>query len=224
MEAFVYCWYNDQNNKKYIGYHKGQVNDGYVSSSGNADFWRDYNDGKLKRQIIAHGTIKDCQRLERKLFENIDWKSDEYYNIAVGGSVNFALNNPMFREEVRKKISAVHKNKLVSKDTRKKLAKAQTGKKQSEETKDKHRKRMLGNKHARGVIRIENHKNILSQKALNNNPMKNEESRKKVSLSKIDTKSLYKNGKMKKAKPNSDKWNALINDGWCIKGKINGST
>ena len=35
MEAFVYCWYNVENNKKYIGYHKGHVEDGYVSSSGN---------------------------------------------------------------------------------------------------------------------------------------------------------------------------------------------
>jgi hypothetical protein len=48
---------------------------------------------------------------------------------------------------------------------------------------------------------------------------------KKVSQSKIGTKSLYKDGKMKKAKPDSDKWNNLINDGWCIKEeKLNGRT
>ena len=71
-EAFVYCWYNEENKKKYIGYHKGNIDDGYICSSKSNHFWEDYNAGKLKRQIIAHGTTKDCQRLERKIFENID--------------------------------------------------------------------------------------------------------------------------------------------------------
>lgn len=49
MEAFVYCWYNQDTKKKYIGYHKGNVDDGYVSSSCNDRFWKDYNEGKMKK-------------------------------------------------------------------------------------------------------------------------------------------------------------------------------
>lgn len=221
MEAFVYCWYNSDNNKKYIGYHKGSINDGYISSSSNKSFWEDYNKGKLKRQIIAHGSIKDCQRLERKIFENIDWKSDEYYNIAVGGSINFSLNNPMFRKEVRKKIGEFHKNKIVSQETRKKLSDAQLCRKYGEETKEKHRKNMMGNTRAKGNVITEEHKNILKQKALNNNPMMKEENRNKVRDSKIGTKALYKNNKRKMAIPNSEKWNLLISQGW--EPKINSS-
>lgn len=214
QEAFVYCWYNEETNKKYIGYHKGNVDDGYISSSGNKKFWEDFNAGKLKRQIIAHGSVIDCQKLEKTIFENIDWRSDEYYNIAIGGSVNFALNNPMYRKEIREKIGKIHKNKIVSKETRKKLSKVQSGRKYGEETKSKHRKNMMGNKRAKGNILTESHRHILKQKALENNPMMNEENRNKIRNSKIGLKALYKNGSKKLAKPGSDKWKSLINQGW----------
>jgi hypothetical protein len=39
----------------------------------------------------------------------------------------------------------------------------------------------------------------------------------KVSESKIGTKSLFKNGVRKMAKPNSEKWNKLIADGYTPK-------
>lgn len=214
MEAFVYCWYNEENSKKYIGYHKGHIDDDYISSSCNKKFWEDYKCGKLKRQIIAYGTVRDCQRLERKLFESIDWKSDEYYNIAIGGSVNFALNNPMFRKEIREKVGAIHKNKIVSVETRKKLSKAQIGRTYGLETKNKHRERMLGNKLAKYKVLSEDHKLILKNKALQNNPMLKEENRNKVRDSKIGLKALYKEGAKKMAKPGSQKWNDLVNQGW----------
>lgn len=192
-EAFVYCWYNEENKKKYIGYHKGNIDDGYVCSSKSTQFWKDYNAGKLKRQIIAHGTTKDCQRLERKIFENIDWKSDEYYNLAVGGSVLYSLNNPMFREENKEYFSRLHKND------------------------PKRKERAIGNQYAKGTIRSDKHKEILRQKAINDNPMSKPEFVEKVRLSKVGTKALYKDGRMKKAKPNTDMWNQLINSGWKTK-------
>ena len=49
------------------------------------------------------------------------------------------------------------------------------------------------------------------------NAMSNPINRLKVSKSKIGTKSLYKNGIRKMAKPNSDKWNALIKQGYTPK-------
>lgn len=48
----------------------------------------------------------------------------------------------------------------------------------------------------------------------NNNPMLNEESRKKVAASKVGLKKLTKGKVSKMAKPNSDKWNALISEGF----------
>jgi hypothetical protein len=213
-EAFVYCWYNILSNKKYIGYHKGFEEDGYVSSSGSNLFWEDFNKGLLKRQILCHGTVSDCRSLELKILKNVDWKSDEYYNLSIGGSTNFALNNPMFRKETREYFSNLHKNRIFTDEWRLNISKGLTGKKQSNETKAKRRIIMAGNKYAKGNKLTDDHKEILREKAINNNPMQNPESVEKIRQSKLGTKSLYKNGKMKKAKPNSEKWQTLILQGW----------
>jgi hypothetical protein len=47
-DAFVYQWVNLTNGKIYIGYHKGDVDDGYDSSSHNTQFWVDFNNCKNK--------------------------------------------------------------------------------------------------------------------------------------------------------------------------------
>jgi hypothetical protein len=49
------------------------------------------------------------------------------------------------------------------------------------------------------------------------NAMSDPINRLKVSKSKIGTKSLYKDGVRKMAKPNSDKWNNLIKEGYTPK-------
>jgi hypothetical protein len=57
-EAFVYEWYNLTNGKSYIGYHKGNINDGYISSSHNQDFWNDFNNPKMKWERLKNFSTK----------------------------------------------------------------------------------------------------------------------------------------------------------------------
>jgi len=60
MEAFVYIWTNKTKNRKYIGYHKGALDDGYISSTSNDNFWIDFDYDEFEREIIFEGTRDEC--------------------------------------------------------------------------------------------------------------------------------------------------------------------
>ena len=85
MEAFVYKWENTQNDLVYIGYHKGHIDDGYVSSSQNDLFWRDYNNGLLKRKILFYGSVLECVEYESNLLKNEN--IDNLYNRNINGKI-----------------------------------------------------------------------------------------------------------------------------------------
>lgn len=145
-EAFVYVWENNTDRRKYIGYHKGHINDNYVSSSHSKDFWNDYNDGKLSRTIIYEGTKEECFELEQFILEEIDFSSGDYYNAGRGGIV-------IFTDEVRKKISEACKlrdykneaerNKKIS-ESRKYVTYSNEARKKIG---DAHRNKKLSDKH-----------------------------------------------------------------------------
>jgi hypothetical protein len=120
MEAFVYVWNNLTDNKKYIGYHKGDKDDGYISSSSSKLFWDDFNDNDKKwdRGIVFEGTATDSLQYEQDLLKQIDLKSSEYYNNARGAEI-------IFTDEVREKIRQHHTGG----------SSGMKGKKHSEETK-----------------------------------------------------------------------------------------
>lgn len=103
MEAFVYEWINLTNNKKYIGYHKGSKDDGYVCSSSSSIFWEDFKNPNMKwqRRILAEGTTDACLIIEQRILKEIDLKSDEFYNNARGSEV-------IFTDEVKEKIRQHH--------------------------------------------------------------------------------------------------------------------
>jgi len=90
-EAFVYEWINLTNGKSYIGYHKGSMDDGYISSSHNKEFWNDFKNPEMKwvRKIIVEGTTSDCLKIEQKILKEIDIKNDIYYNNGRGAEVIF---------------------------------------------------------------------------------------------------------------------------------------
>jgi hypothetical protein len=90
-EAFVYEWKNLTNGKSYIGYHKGNINDGYIASSHSEEFWNDFNNPEMKwdRKIIAEGTSNDCLVIEQKILREINIKDDKYYNNARGAEIIF---------------------------------------------------------------------------------------------------------------------------------------
>jgi len=138
MEAFVYTWVNLTNNKKYIGYHKGSLDDGYICSSKSNLFWNDFinPDMQWERVILFEGTRNECLEKEQLLLKDLDLMSDEYYNNARGASI-------IFSDEVIKKMSNSHKIRWqnLSDDERKehsiRVSKAKTGKPCSVITKDK---------------------------------------------------------------------------------------
>ena len=143
-ESFVYCWTNHTNKKLYVGYHKGSVDDGYICSSQSQSFWNDFNNPKMKwsRQIIAHGTAKECIGLEKVILKSLDL--NEHYNNAVGQSV-------VFTDEVRQKMSESSRGsknynygKSFSEETKKKMSESRLGKVDSEETKLKKSLAKLG--------------------------------------------------------------------------------
>jgi hypothetical protein len=123
MEAFVYKWINLSNNKKYIGYHKGLQDDGYICSSSNSEFWNDFKNPNMKweRQILAEGTSNDCLKIEQKILKEIDLRSDEFYNNARGSEI-------IFTDNVLKKMSNSHKErwKNMSEEDRKDFSEKQS--------------------------------------------------------------------------------------------------
>lgn len=134
-EAFVYCWTNLETGRKYIGYHRGTYDDGYVSSS--KYFNHEYKEApsKFSRQIVANGTVADIRTLENKILESVNAAcSDEYYNKHNGGSRFYP------DEAARKKAGISNTGKKRSKEVCEKISTAMKGKKRkpfTEETKMK---------------------------------------------------------------------------------------
>lgn len=115
-EAFVYQWINLTTNHKYIGYHKGNENDGYISSS--RYFNEDYNTNpsNFKREILARGSTKEMVILETKFLKEVDAaRNPNFYN-RHNGDGNIYNIGP-------------HSEK-----TKLKISLANTGKKHSEES------------------------------------------------------------------------------------------
>jgi len=126
MEAFVYCWTNMDTGQKYVGYHKGSTDDGYVCSSKSKTFWEDYSGGNFSRQIVAQGTEAECVALEKAILMSADLKLDEWYNNSAGGSIVFTeeVRAKMRREfppEHREKLAAAKRGKKISKEHKAKL-------------------------------------------------------------------------------------------------------
>ena len=66
-ESFVYKWTNLENNRYYIGKHKGDENDGYVSSSFPFNASYDLSPNIFAREILFRGTDKECLSYEQNL-------------------------------------------------------------------------------------------------------------------------------------------------------------
>lgn len=80
-EAFVYEWTNIKSGMKYIGSHKGNINDGYISSSKYLLEEYQKDPSSFKRNILGTGTVDEMRRLESELLLEVGAATnDMYYN------------------------------------------------------------------------------------------------------------------------------------------------
>lgn len=114
-EAFIYKWINLTNGKIYIGYHKGNLNDGYVCSSHNKLFWDDFHNPKMqwKRDILYKGTSAECLLKEQEILRALKF-DDKLYNRAKGANI-------IFTSDVKQKMSESHKRYWSSLSEKKKI-------------------------------------------------------------------------------------------------------
>lgn len=86
-EAFVYRFTNLDDNKKYVGYHKGYVGDGYWNSSTCDEFKKVYTNSssRLRYEILNYGTDLEMRQAEFRILSSVDARNnDEYYNMSNG--------------------------------------------------------------------------------------------------------------------------------------------
>mgnify|MGYP003353048028 CR=1 FL=1 len=87
-EAFVYKW-TKTDGFWYIGFHKGSIDDGYISSG--EYFLEDYNKNPdlWTREILATGTISEMYDYETELLQEFNAKDDSAHTNTIEiGTVN----------------------------------------------------------------------------------------------------------------------------------------
>ena len=106
-EYFVYIWTNIRNGKKYIGSHKGNINDGYIGSG--IYFKRAYNKEpkNFKREILEiYESYKDMKQGEHEyLLKYSAMENENFYNLtnlSSGGNLHAHLSKEQ-KEKICKK-------------------------------------------------------------------------------------------------------------------------
>jgi group I intron endonuclease len=198
----IYKTINQLNGKYYVGQHYTSSNDGYLGSGtilNNAI--KKYGKENFKREVLEFCTSANVNEQEIYWIAELSATNRSIgYNIAKGGNVHprmFGNKNPMFNskrfgklnpmfgkkhsKETKKKISEIHKGKILSKEQKEKQRKIMTGKKHSKETKKKISESNKGKNI--GKIRTEEFKINLSNKIKGRKYSK--EHRNNISKSKI---------------------------------------
>lgn len=203
MEAFVYCWTDKKTNKLYLGYHKGNSNDGYVCSS--KLMLNEYNirPNDFTRQILAYGTSNDCRNLESLLLKKINAAKDEKFYNQNNMDGKFACIG--HNSSTKEKISKALIGKKHSQETKEKIRLVQkTRKPISEETREKMRvsaKKRANSKEGKEHLQKIAHMGM--KKRIELGPIKlTEKQRENVSNG---VKDAWENGAYEKRKPRSDK-------------------
>ena len=103
MEAYVYCWTDWSNQKLYVGWHKGSLDDGYVCSSKIMleEYYKRPKD--FTKQIIATGSAENMSAFETILLQTVNAKENStFYNMHNGNGLYFLKGHT---EKSKKKIS-----------------------------------------------------------------------------------------------------------------------
>jgi hypothetical protein len=152
MDSFVYCWTDRLTHKLYVGFHKGTPDDGYICSSKHMK--KEYKERPMDftRQILATGDYDICRNFENAVIRAMFTQNIPCYNLNVNGAI-------LYTPEIRAKISATHKGKIISASHRKAISEwSKNRPPASDETREKIRRSKLGVK--RGPMSDEQKKKI----------------------------------------------------------------
>lgn len=132
---YIYLTTNLINNKKYIGKHKGELNDNYLGSGTLLkEAISKYGKENFKKEIlhISASEEENCLK-EQEFIEKFNaTESKEFYNIAKGGAGGDIFN--LLPEEHKNRLRQLHSQRAKGKNN------PMFGKHHSEETKEKLRK------------------------------------------------------------------------------------
>ena len=82
-EAFLYMWIDKSTDRKYIGYHKGSADDGYIASSERLVEEYLVRPSDFTRTILAWGTATDMYELETILLLELGAATrGSFYNVS----------------------------------------------------------------------------------------------------------------------------------------------
>jgi hypothetical protein len=82
-EAFLYMWIDKKTDRKYIGYHKGSLDDGYICSSGMMTEEYGQRPEDFYRTILAWGTANQMYELETILLLELGAATrGAFYNVS----------------------------------------------------------------------------------------------------------------------------------------------
>lgn len=132
LNSFVYCWTDRATSKLYVGFHKGDEDDGYICSSKHmlAEYGNRPED--FSRQILAKGTYDDCRVFEIAVIKAMLAGNVPCYNLNAGGAI-------LFTDEVRKRMSLKLKGKKITEEHKAAIRKwnAESRQPATEETREK---------------------------------------------------------------------------------------
>jgi len=102
--SFLYKWSDILTSKIYIGVHKGTPDDGYICSSKiMLDEYRN-RPTDFKREILLYGTLKECQQKETDILKKDNAaKNPLYYNQSNGADTFYHIGP--HTDKVKRKIS-----------------------------------------------------------------------------------------------------------------------
>jgi len=114
MEAFVYCWTDWKENKLYVGWHKGQPDDGYICSSKLMIEQYNSRPKDFTRQIIATGSSKDMVNFETTILKEFNVAENaSFYNMHNGnGFYHLNKHTEETKAKLRKPKTEKHKKNL----------------------------------------------------------------------------------------------------------------
>jgi hypothetical protein len=90
-EGYLYRFTNLDDNKVYVGVHKGYVGDGYWHSSTDTEFNKIFSDSSsnLKFEILEYGSYDEMTVSERKILKDNDAKNNPMFINKSNGSAKF---------------------------------------------------------------------------------------------------------------------------------------